>query len=63
MAVEGDVKVIQAKSSAPIFQGMAEADYLCGSCGTVLCAGIGAGRLAGVVFRCLCGGVNRVPAP
>ncbi len=57
-----ETKVIEAKAPGPLFEGVAESDYTCGGCGAVLCAGIGAGRLAGVVFRCWCGALNRVPS-
>lgn len=54
-------KIVRSKGSGPLFQGAAEADYVCGSCRAVLCAGIGVGRLAGLVFGCACGALNVVP--
>jgi hypothetical protein len=60
-AATPNATVIRAKGDAPLFQGVAEADYVCGSCGAVLCSGIGIGRLAGFLFECWCGAVNRVP--
>jgi hypothetical protein len=55
-------KVVEAKGKGPLFEGSAEADYTCGTCNAVFCSGIGAGELAGFVFRCWCGALNMVPA-
>lgn len=46
----------------PLFNGHGDADYLCGACPTVLCAGMGFGQLQGLVIRCpQCGATSRVP--
>ncbi len=57
-----DTPVIHARALGPLFHGFAEADYACGSCDAVLCAGITPGHLAGVVFRCWCGAFSMVPS-
>jgi len=62
-APPADTRVIAAKASGPLFRGMGEFDYSCARCGALLCAGLGAGALAGVVFRCWCGALNQVPSP
>ena len=46
---------------APAFRGYSEMDYVCGSCGMVICDGIRPGAFAGIVFHCgACGELNRV---
>jgi len=62
-APEPDTKVIAPKTGGPLFRGVGEYDYACARCGALLCAGLGAGALAGVVFRCWCGALNQVPPP
>lgn len=50
------------RSGAPLFTGNGLIDYACGGCGAVLCQRMRSGQLAGMVFRCSCGELNRVPA-
>ena len=46
----------------PAFEGRGALDYVCGQCGSVLCAGARPRLFMGVVFRCACGELNRVPS-
>jgi hypothetical protein len=51
------------KSGAPAFTGNGITDYVCGACNAVLCTRMRSGQLRGMVFRCGCGQLGRVPAP
>jgi hypothetical protein len=53
---------VVAAQAGPVFHGPGPADYLCGACDLVLCEGVGTGLFRGVMFRCACGALNRVPA-
>jgi hypothetical protein len=49
-----------SRTGAPLFTGNGFVDYTCGGCAAVLCQRMRAGQLAGMVFRCACGALNRV---
>jgi len=51
-----------SRSGAPLFTGNGLVDYACGGCAAVLCRRMRSGQLAGMVFRCSCGALNRVPS-
>ncbi|HET9597187.1 MAG TPA: hypothetical protein VFP65_16485 [Anaeromyxobacteraceae bacterium] len=52
-----------SRTGAPLFTGNGFVDYTCGGCAAVLCQRMRVGQLAGMVFRCGCGALNRVQAP
>ena len=56
------VPMSASRSGAPLFTGNGFVDYTCGGCAAVLCQRMRAGQLAGMVFRCACGALNRVQA-
>jgi predicted RNA-binding Zn-ribbon protein involved in translation (DUF1610 family) len=61
-ALDGQTLAMAAtRSGAPLFTGNGFVDYTCASCGAVLCQRMRTGQLAGLVFRCACGELNRVP--
>lgn len=61
-AEEATVPMRATRSGAPVFAGNGAIDYVCASCGHVLCKRMRSGQLAGLVFSCSgCGGLNRVP--
>ncbi len=45
----------------PAYRGQGDTDYLCASCGALLCQGVTLGLFANVVFRCGCGALIRLP--
>ena len=49
------------RSGAPLFTGNGIVDYTCVGCGAVLCQRMRSGQLAGMVLRCACGDLHRVP--
>jgi len=57
-----DALPVEGEPTGPVFLGDGELDYVCASCFTLVCAGISQGDLAGILVRCACGSVNRVPA-
>lgn len=60
--LEGHTLPMRAtRSGAPLFTSNGFLDYTCCHCGTVLCQRMRLGQLAGKVFRCGCGELNRVP--
>jgi hypothetical protein len=54
------VPMAASRTGAPLFTGNGFVDYTCGGCAAVLCQRMRAGQLAGMVFRCACGALNRV---
>jgi hypothetical protein len=54
------VPVAASRTGAPLFTGNGFVDYTCGGCAAVLCHRMCAGQLAGMVFRCGCGTLNRI---
>ena len=54
---------VVSAEGGPVFRGPGPTDYLCGACDGLLCEGVGSGLFRGVMFRCRCGVLNRVPAP
>jgi hypothetical protein len=56
------VSVLYRYVNVPLFIGEGDLDYGCPCCHAVVCQGIAAGDLAGVVVSCACGAVNQVPA-
>jgi hypothetical protein len=42
------------------YRGYGEADYLCGSCGSLLCIGVRPGMFQCLAFACGCGTLNQV---
>lgn len=45
----------------PAFEGLGDVDYVCGSCGRVVCRSVKRGLFAGMIFRCVgCNKLNRV---
>lgn len=55
------VPALSTRLDVPILIGDGSIDYTCTGCGAVVCEGIAAGDLAGLVVRCACGAVGRVP--
>ena len=53
---------VHGPPTGPVFVGDGELDYVCSTCFSVVCQGITRGDLAGVLVRCACGTVNRIPA-
>ena len=48
-------------TTGPLFVGDGHLNYVCANCFAVLCQGIAPGDLEGIVLRCSCGAINRVP--
>jgi hypothetical protein len=47
---------------AAVFRGHSDIDYVCGKCDAVICEGIRAGALKGLIFFCVaCSAIIRVP--
>ena len=57
-----DALPLSGSPLGPVFLGEGELDYVCSKCFRVVCQGISRGDLVGVLVRCACGAVNRVPA-
>jgi hypothetical protein len=52
---------VYGNAKGPLFIGDGDIDYICPKCFVLLCTGIASGDLAGVIVRCMCGTVGRVP--
>jgi hypothetical protein len=61
LAQAPDPSLVQDVFHGPLIDGRGLLDYACGQCDSVLCNGISSGMLPGVVIRCWCGALNRVP--
>ncbi len=60
--LHNEVKYAIRANGAPVFVGDSTVDYVCGSCGFLLCIGMRHGDLGGLAFTCRCGATNRVPS-
>ncbi len=49
------------RGGGALYRGHGHADYVCGSCGSLLCIGVRPGMFRSLAFACLCGAVNQVP--
>lgn len=47
--------------NVPLFMGVGAIDYACHGCDEIVCEGLDTGDLVGLVVRCGCGAVNRIP--
>lgn len=53
--------MLNADWGVPVLVGEDPLDYVCSRCFQVLCEGMRPGALEGLIIRCACGTVNRVP--
>ena len=49
------------RDGSVLYRGNGEADYACGSCGSLLCIGVRPGMFQALAFACKCGALNQVP--
>ena len=52
--------IIPSNRSA-MYRGWGDVDYVCGTCGALLCIGVRRGLFRALLFACGCGALNRVP--